>query len=469
MKYFSRPYRTLFPRIAESCLLGVGVAAFLAACLVYAPSDAVAQSAGLAEVMQEPSPLLHSSSQGYMGVLVGDVDSDAAAKLKLKEVRGAVVTLIDHDAPAAQAGVRVNDVVLQVNGQAVEGAEQFSRMMREIPAGHSVSLVISRDGAVQTIAVQLADRKKMEHDVWNRLDNGGDQSTAAPGMGILSGGSGDVPSGGFHIPFVGASTLNVGALVEPLTSQMADYLGIQSGLMIKQVARKSEAEKAGLKAFDVILKVGTDGIATTADWDRSLRANQGKPVAVTILRDRRQQTVTLQVDTKRHHAELEGLFPFEDGSCPLMAALDPDVAAELAQQIVGDDSAVQSMRDQAEALRDPLGADRFAISPEQAEQFRKLAEQAAKGFPDQLKDQNFRIDPKQMDEFQQQMEQFRQNFKPEDFKFDQKQLDQMKEPKYLFKFNGPTDEPFRDEMKREMDQLKRQLEEMQAQGFDRLA
>jgi S1-C subfamily serine protease len=83
---------------------------------------------------------------------------------------------------------------------------------------------------------------------------------------------------------------------------MADYLGIQSGLMIKQVARKSEAEAAGLKAFDVILKVGADGIATTADWDRALRANQGKPVPVTILRDRRQQTVTLQVDTKRHHA-----------------------------------------------------------------------------------------------------------------------------------------------------------------------
>jgi serine protease Do len=225
--------------------------------------------------------------------------------LKLKDVRGAVVTLIDHDAPAAQAGIRVNDVVLQVNGQAVEGAEQFTHMLREIPAGRSVSLTISRDGAVQTLAVQLADRKKMEHDVWNRLDNGGDQSTSTPGMGILSGGSGDVPSGGFHIPFVGASSLNVGVIVEPLTSQMDDYLGIQGGLMIKQVARKSEAEAAGLKAFDVILKMGPDGMLTTADWDRALRANQGKAVPVTILRDRRQQTVTLQVDTKHRHAKLE--------------------------------------------------------------------------------------------------------------------------------------------------------------------
>jgi serine protease Do len=301
MNYFSRPYRNMYHALSKRSLFGFSVSAVMIAGMVYGPNRAPAQSAGLAEVMQEPSALLHSSSQGYMGVLVGEIDSDSAAKLKLKDAHGVVVTLIDHDAPAAQAGVRVNDVVLQVNGQAVENTEQFSRVMREIPAGRSVSLVISRDGAVQTIAVQLADRKKMEHDVWNRLDNGSDQSTSAPGMGILSGGSGDVPSGGFHIPFVGSSTLNVGALVEPLTSQMADYLGIQSGLMIKQVARKSQAEAAGLKAFDVILKVGPDGIATTADWDRALRANQGKPVPVTILRDRRQQTVTLQVDTKRHH------------------------------------------------------------------------------------------------------------------------------------------------------------------------
>jgi len=253
--------------------------------------------------MEEPSPLLHSGApQGYMGVLVGDIDSETAAKQRLKDTHGAIVTLIDHDAPAAQAGIRVNDVVLQVNGETTENAEHFGRVLREIPPGHTISLVISRDGNVQTIAVQLVDRKKMEHDVWNRLDAGNEPGSSGAGLGILSGGGGDVPSsaGGFHIPFIGTNTLSVGALVEPLTAQMADYLGVQGGLMIKQIARKSEAEKAGLKAYDVILKIGADGIATTADWDRSLRANQNKPVQVTILRDRRQQAVTLQVDSKRH-------------------------------------------------------------------------------------------------------------------------------------------------------------------------
>ncbi len=293
MKYFLRPYRTTkfwMPALAVA-LLGTALAGY-----------AGAQSSGIAQVMEEPSPLLHSgSAQGYLGVLVGDVDSETATRLKLKDAHGAVVTLIDHDAPAAQAGIRVNDVVLQVNGQAVDSAEQFGRMLREVPADRTVSVVISRDGAMQTVAVQLVDRKKMEHEVWNRLDNGTEPVNSGGGLGILSGGgAGDVPTGGFHMPFVGASSLNVGALVEPLTSQMADYLGIHSGLMIKQIARKSQAEKAGLRAYDVILKVGADGIATTADWDRALRANQDKSVGVIVLRDRRQQAINLQVDSKRH-------------------------------------------------------------------------------------------------------------------------------------------------------------------------
>jgi S1-C subfamily serine protease len=56
---------------------------------------------------------------------------------------------------------------------------------------------------------------------------------------------------------------------------------------------------AGLQPFDVILKVGPSAVLRLADWEHALRANQGKPVEVTILRDRKQQTLTLQVDSKR--------------------------------------------------------------------------------------------------------------------------------------------------------------------------
>ena len=406
----------------------VGVA-LLGAAIILAPNAGRAQLTRISQIIDEPSPLLHSGgpAQGYLGVLVGDIDNDSASKLKLKDVRGAVVTLIDHDAPAAQVGLRVNDVLLEVNGQAVESAEAFGRMMREIPPGRKITLVVSRDGSTQTMTVQLVDRKKLDTDIWNKLNSGSDISSPATGLGILgTGAGGDAPlPGGFHVPFIGNSSLKVGALVEPLTAQMADYLGVGNGLMVKQVARKSQAAVAGMKAFDVILKVGTDNIATVSDWDRAMRANQGKTVAVTILRDKKQQTVTLLVDTKKKgEVEFDGVFGDED--CPLMAFADRD--ARLGMML--DQAPAEEIRKQAEALQKQIEQWKndpqiwhFEMSPEQAEEFRKQAEQFGNAF----KDQNFGIDPKQMDELKKQMQEFEKEFNGKPFVFDQKQMDQWKQ------------------------------------------
>jgi membrane-associated protease RseP (regulator of RpoE activity) len=404
MKHFLRPYRNL------------GLATIALAALAMVPGAARAQANNLGQ-LDGADPLLLSTSQGYLGVELADIDNEKAQSLKLKEVRGALITLIDHDAPAGQIGLKVNDVVTQLNGQNVDSAEQLRRMLKEIPAGRKVSIEIVRDGNVQTLAVELADRQVLGHDVWNKIGSGGDVFSA-PGMGIVAGAGGDapIPAGGFHMPFFGSS-LNVGALVEPLTSQMAEYLGVGSGLMVKQVARKSEAAAAGLKAFDVILKVGPEQITNLAGWDRALRANQGKPVQVTILRDKKQQTLTLQVDSKHHQGalEMQEFFPSDD--CPLMAELDP--------QIVQDTVAA------AEAMRRQFG-NMQVLSTEQAEQLRKQTE----ALRDSMKD--FKLDPKEMKQFSQEMNQLRRDFNPEDFKMDQKELD---------------------ELHRQMDQLKRQLEE----------
>jgi len=296
MNHLLRPIRTSHLNLAFAGLA-------VAACLLIANRPGQAQAGQLAPFLEDTSPLLaHTSVPGYLGVDVTDVDADKAQALKLKDVHGAVITLIDHDAPAGQIGLKVNDVVLAIDGQNVADADALRRLLRDTPPGRKVSLEISRDGNIQTMAVQLVDRKAMEHDIWTRLDidvDGIAPVAPPPTMGITGS---DVPvSSGFHIS-VFTSTLNVGALVEPLTSQMAEYLGVQSGLMVKQVARKSEAAASGLKAFDVILKVGSDSITTAADWDRDLRSNVGKPVQVTILRDKKQQTLTLQVDSKHRGA-----------------------------------------------------------------------------------------------------------------------------------------------------------------------
>jgi len=410
----------------------------LGAWAVMTPPGAAAQGRGIIDLLQEPSKLLHSSSQGYLGVDLADVDQEKAQALKLKEVRGAVITLIDHDAPAGKIGLKINDVVLQLNGQPVEGAEQLRRMLREIPAGHKVSLEISREGNVQTLAVELANRKAMEREVWTRIGAGGDFFTPGPGpaMGMLTEGDSPLP-GGFHMPFFGSS-LNVGALVEPLTSQMAEYLGVPGGLMVRQVAHKSEADTAGLKAFDVILKVGPDAIATMADWERALHSNQGKTVQVTVLRDKKQQTLTLQVDSKRHGMlEFKEIFPA--GEEIVIAEIDPEIAQNAAAE-------AQALRGQAQALRNELqasGKEHMALSPEQVEALHKLNKQSEE-LRDSLKGENFKIDLKQLDQLKQQMEEFRKNFKPVEFKLDPKQMK---------------------ELRQQMEQIKHRMEEMKALGF----
>lgn len=300
MNDFVRPYRW----IGTLALLGLGAAWIT-------PLPGRAQALQMAPLLQGSGPMLAAGSataQGYLGVDVADVDAEKAQALKLKEARGAVITLIDHDAPAGQAGLRVNDVVLEMNGETVDDADQMRRMLREMPAGRRITLLISRDGSEQTISVELADRQEMEQSIWNRLigHRGESEQPAPAGMGLLAGGGGgNAPSGGgFHLPFFG-SNLNVGVMVEPLTTQMAAVLGVPSGLMVKQVAQKSAADVAGLQAFDVILKVGTETMANMASWDRALRANQGRPVQVTILRDRKQETLTLHVDSKHRQSQLQ--------------------------------------------------------------------------------------------------------------------------------------------------------------------
>jgi hypothetical protein len=378
--------------------------------------------AGIGEIMQDPSPmLLHSSSsQGYLGVDFVDVDQEKAQMLKLKEVRGAVITLIDHDAPAGQAGIRVNDVVIQLNGQNVEGAEQLKRMLREIPPGRKVSIEISREGNVQTMAVELVDHRVLGHDIWKKIGHG-DEDASPSTLGMLTGtGDTSTPSV-FKMPIFG-STLNVGAMVEPLTSQMAEYLGVPHGLMVKQVARKSEAAAAGLKAFDVILKVGTDAISTSADWERALHANTGKPVQVTILRDRKQQTLTLQVDSKRKTGLLEMEDLFGDGSCPLVAELDTDLEGDALL-------AAETLRKQAEVLRDSIKMDDFKIDQKQLDAAKKRMEEFSKNFNGKL----LKVDPKLAEELG-------NSFKVEDFKVDQKQMDELKKQMEEFGKNFKTPE-----------------------------
>src|SRR5271169_6357988 len=82
-----------------------------------------------------PSMQVWTSGGSFLGVGVAEITSDRARALNLKEEAGVEVTRVDEDSPAAKAGVQRGDVILEFNGQRVDGIEQLQRLIRETPAG----------------------------------------------------------------------------------------------------------------------------------------------------------------------------------------------------------------------------------------------------------------------------------------------------------------------------------------------
>jgi len=85
--------------------------------------------------------------------------------------------------------------------------------------------------------------------------------------------------------------------IEGLTPQLGEYFGVKdgNGVLVRSVEKGSPAETAGFKAGDVIIKAGDNKVTDQGDWRNALRDYRGKKMPVIILRERREQTVTLDV------------------------------------------------------------------------------------------------------------------------------------------------------------------------------
>jgi serine protease Do len=188
----------------------------------------------------------------YLGVDTQNVSADRIGQLHLKEERGVEVTTVDQDAPAGKAGIKEHDVILSVNEQQVESVEQLRRIIREIPAGRTVTIGISRDGQPLTLKAQLTERKNigdMDH-----VFNFNMPPITVPAVHIppINMPDMDVPS-----VVIMHSPARSGLMVENLTPQLGDYFGVKSGtgVLVRSVEKGSRGEQAGFRAGDVVVKI----------------------------------------------------------------------------------------------------------------------------------------------------------------------------------------------------------------------
>src|SRR5579864_4707489 len=246
-----------------------------------------------------------SGGSSYLGVQTEDVTGDRVGQLHLKEERGVEVTTVDQDAPASKAGLKEHDVILSVNDQKIESVEQLKRVIREIPAGRTVAIGISRDGQPMTLKAQLAERSKltdMDHSFNFNM----------PPMPPIN-----IPA--IHIPPINMPDMDFGPIVvihsfarsglmvENLTPQLGEFFGVKngSGVLVRSVEKGSRGEQAGFRAGDVITKINGSGVTDCSDFSRLLRKRSDNKASITVIRDRKEQNLTLTLPETRRTGELK--------------------------------------------------------------------------------------------------------------------------------------------------------------------
>jgi serine protease Do len=252
-----------------------------------------------------------SGRGSQIGVTIRDVEESDAKTGKLAATSGVVIEEVSEDSPAAKAGLKKGDVVVEFDGERVRSVRQFTRLVQETPAGRKIQTSVMRDGQKVNLSVEPRE--------------GGSFSYFGDGdkLSVLRDFAGDFP---FAVPapakpappatpmppkpplpafpdfdtFVWRSGNSLGITVGDLSDQLAQYFGTKDGVLVTSVADNSAATKAGIKAGDVITSFNGTEVTSPSDLRRRIQGLQdGDEFTVGIVRDKKATTLKGKAETLR--------------------------------------------------------------------------------------------------------------------------------------------------------------------------
>jgi hypothetical protein len=174
----------------------------------------------------------------------------------------------------------------------VRSAAQLRRLIRETPAGRTVSLQVIRDGQARTLSAKLQSRTNAFHVEVPEIH--------IPEIQIGPSYPQPFDYRGFNFQF-GGGRPSLGISGDELTTQLASYFGVKQGkgVLVREVVVGSPAAKAGLKAGDVIVAVDGKSVATVAELRKALEIKSGeekRKLDLTVVRDHHEQTVPVELE-----------------------------------------------------------------------------------------------------------------------------------------------------------------------------
>jgi serine protease Do len=189
--------------------------------------------------------------RGYMGVAIQDVTPELAEAMGLDVDRGALVASISPDGPAADTDLRPGDVIVSLDGEPIERAQDLSRRISQMAPSTEVRLGVRRDGREREVRLELGER---------------------PGEGRPRSTPPDEEDSG------------LGLQVGPVPLDLQRRLGIDGGVLVIEVRSGSRADQAGLAPQDVIVEVNRRPVSGPEDFVEMVRRSRGDRLLLRVLR-----------------------------------------------------------------------------------------------------------------------------------------------------------------------------------------
>jgi len=183
--------------------------------------------------------------RGWLGVTIQPLTAELARSFGVPETEGALVSNVQDGSPAAKAGVKSGDVIVEFDGKKVTRTTDLSRLVAATPVDKEVGLTVLRDRKPLSLTARVA-----------RLE---DRSAAVASEKAEPGRPG-----------------KLGVTVEPVTAELARELGLQKakGVVVRQVHPGSPAADAGIRPGDVIAEVNRQPVQTADDLRQALEKQQ---------------------------------------------------------------------------------------------------------------------------------------------------------------------------------------------------
>ncbi len=231
------------------------------------------------------APLAMARDRAFLGITSRSLTGRDARNLDMDRRDGALIQHVYRDTAADEAGLKKGDVIIEFDGERVFDDSDLGEMIRDHDAGDKVSIGILRDGKEKTLDATLGSL-----DDWREDD--GALSFSVPSVV----GSGSWGWGVNRRPQIGVNVMD-------LNSQLAEYFDAsdERGVLVTRVIRRSPADRAGIKAGDVIVSAAGERVVQTGDISNALEGRWGESIDVEVIRNGSRRE--FKVDLKDEHDE----------------------------------------------------------------------------------------------------------------------------------------------------------------------